>query len=268
MKKYILIILISFFIQGVGYSQLSHIKEDAEKEKRKKENKGYSGSSHSKKKGHSSSSSNDSDDDDDLSIGEELLLSLLEGMIYLIVESLEPAQKSALASAENYPERTSLTIPIAYGVDLQQSTDVFKGSFEGNYGIIGTTFDYFSLRDLQDRLNYFTWLIDFKIPIKPVTINYGIGLSYLSTVNTAYFASGLSFDWKIKDNLFLSGDYTWTNRLSSGKRFKESFSARIEKLFIHNNKLHFGPCLMYSHESYFSRTKYSFTSLGLVMKVF
>jgi len=256
MKKYVVIILFSFFIQGVGFCQLSDIKEDAETEERERERE-------QERSDRSNSYSND-----DISVGGDILLAFLEGVLYVITESLEPAQESALASAADYPERISLTVPMGYGLDFEKSTDVIRGSFEGSYGIIGTTFDYFSLKDLQDRLNYFTWLFDFKIPIKSVTINYGLGLSYLSSVRTTYFASGLGLDWKIKDDIFLSGDYTWTQRLSSGRRFKESASARIEKLFIHNDKFHFGPFLMYSHESYFSRTKFSFTSLGLVMRMF
>ena len=259
MKKYTVAVLISFFLQSYGFCQLSDIKEDAETEEKERERE---------RKKSDSDSSYDDDDDDDYDIGAALAYELFRAIGYIIIESLRPAQELALASAADYPERTSIAIPVAYGVDFQKSTDIIKASFEGNYGIIGTTFDYFYLNDLYDRLNYFTWLFDFKIPIKTITINYGLGLSYLSTVNTAYFASGLSFDWKIKDNFFLSGDYTWTNRMSSGRRFKEGFSARIEKFFIHNDKLHFGPFLMHSHESFFSRTKFSFTSLGLVMRVF
>ncbi len=254
MKHFFLsLILLASLAIPPCFAQVGDIKKEVKEEKKRKESSGESNSSE---------------------ISEEtanVILQLFQFAFY----GVAAAQQSALQGKDVYPQRVSLEVPLSFGAQYNESEQgktpmMGQAGARLNWGIFATDFRYIELDDGTDRLPAFDWIVGIvRIPIKGFVPEYGLGFTRLTLLDQSFFKQTLGFDWRISEsNWNLAAGYQWTEKLSTGARFKENVYIRLDYALINSGAFHISPLLEYSYQDYFDQVQFNMLSLGVVARIY
>ena len=188
----------------------------------------------------------------------------------VFINSIGIAQMAALENKDIYPERVSIESTSTLGTELPNTTIYFQTGLRLNWGIFASDFNYSNLNDLTGNLKSIDWLVVvFRIPIKTVKLDYGIGFINLVDLDQTYFKSSAGFDWRLSNSgINISSVYQWSKKNEFGNKFKENFILRVDYNAYSYKRFHVSPLVEYTYQNYFGQTKFSLYSVGLVLRVF
>lgn len=191
-------------------------------------------------------------------------------IIEAFAATIGAAQVATLNNLDLYPERVSLESFVSIGTGLNEKEYFFQTGVRGNWGIIATDFKYNDLWDSTGKLQTIDWaVLMFRVPIRSFKIDYGLGFIGVIGKNQSYFNSSIGFDWRIQElRMNINSAYQWSEKTSSGERFKKGFVARVDYEVYRRNKMHICPLIELSYQNYFDQTTFALISGGVMMRIY
>ena len=189
----------------------------------------------------------------------------------VLFQTVGAGQMAALENRQAYPKRMSLEAYGSYGTEFDSIATIFyKMGLRGTWGIFGSDFRYNHLKDYTGRLNEIErQVLLFRIPIKNVTVDYGLGYIQLPDEDINYFNNSLGLEiWLDQPGITITSGYRWTEKSGLGSRYKKNFEAGISFNALNAGTFHLSPMLGYNYLTYFDETHFSLFSVGLVVGLY
>lgn len=187
-----------------------------------------------------------------------------------LFHSVGAAQMAALENRRIYPKRLSLEAYGTYGTELNSSANLYKTGIRGTWGIFGSDFRYNHLKDFTGTLKEIEWqVLLIRIPIKNVTVDYGMGYIQLPADYISYFNNSLGLEvWLDQPGITITTGYRWTEKSNLGSRYKKNFETGISFNAVNAGAFHLSPTIMYNYLNYFDETSFSLFSVGVVIGLY
>ncbi len=252
------ILLISFLISStVLTAQVDRVKENVRNDKPKRS---------SSKSTSSKSSSSSYSNDEDQGFGSYLIGEIFTGLVKVVGYGTVQAQKSALSNRENIPNLISFEAELSAGTS--SSEHIFQPRIRGNWGIIGTDLRYTVLNDNTGTLSSIDWqVLILRIPIKQLTLNYGIGFTSLQDPQTSYFESSAGFNLSLNQNkLNLMGNYRWTSKKTTEERYRQEYKFTADYQVLRKETFRLSPMLGVLYHNYFDQDKFLLFNAGVIIR--
>lgn len=188
----------------------------------------------------------------------------------VLFQSVGAAQMAALENRQYYPKRMSFEAFGTYGTELTSSANLYKAGARGTWGIFGSDFRYNHLTDFTGTLKEIEWqVLLLRIPIKNVTVDYGIGYIQLPEADVNYFNNSLGLEiWLDQPGITIATGYRWTEKSDLGSRYKKNLEASISFNALNAGAFHLSPTVGYNYLIYFDETPFSIFSVGVIVGLY
>lgn len=264
MKRFAIIVFSLFVTFHFGYTQTRSVNEKVTKDKQ---------ASRSELKSSSTSSSWVSNDDDDGSgnlLVDIFVVPVVEAVTFIFYKGFRDAHQAVMNNYSTYPDLVSFQGTLGSGFNFDDNGFTIIPAVRGNYGLFATDLRYVNMRDVTGRLQSIDWqVLMFRVPVKNIRLEYGLGFSHVMSPSKTYFDSSLGFDGNFLDYaLNIQGQYRWSQKTSFGSRYRQEYSIEAGLQVAQSRRLRVVPFIGYSHFNYFNEIDFNYLKAGIKLRIF
>ncbi len=258
--KLFTILFLSFFLTiQLSHSQTRKVREKVAEDKKA-----------SSSRASSSSEPSWEPDFDEGGLGEIIVGAIAYVTVYAVYKGLWHSQHAIMNRYDDYPELISFQGTLANGFNFSDNGFAVIPSLRGNYGLFATDLRYVNMSDITGRLQSIDWqVLMFRVPVKNLRLEYGLGFSHVMSPSKTYFDSSLGFDGDFLNYAInIQGQYRWSQKTSFGSRYRQEYSIEAGLQVAQSGWLRVVPFVGYSHFNYFNEIDFKYLKAGIKLRIF